>query len=353
MRSLFIAALLAATTTTPAMAQMDRGDGAAQESRGDFGRALRSRLEGMNQRRDAAPPPQSAPPPQAAQQVDPGRGGWQRGGGNWNRGGEGGQAARIPQQAPQAFPQADANRGWNRGGGNWGGNRGRDEMTVGHARDDHGEGRRRWDPQNGGQGRPDQGHDGRFDRHEDHASNGGFDRRGGQRWGWNGGGNGGVGWRNDRHEDRRDNRDDGHHDNRGWRNNNGWNHGNTAWGWNRGDSSWGWNRGYDRGSNRGWDRGWRNDDRYDWHSYRNRYGDRFRQSRYYDPYGSRYGYRGFGIGIRIDSLFYGSRYWISDPWAYRLPDPPYGCRWVRYYDDALLVDMRSGYVIDVINDIFW
>ena len=51
--------------------------------------------------------------------------------------------------------------------------------------------------------------------------------------------------------------------------------------------------------------------------------------------------------------FFGSRYWISDPWRYRLP-PVYGpYRWVRYYDDALLVDIYSGEVVDVIYDFFW
>jgi hypothetical protein len=28
-------------------------------------------------------------------------------------------------------------------------------------------------------------------------------------------------------------------------------------------------------------------------------------------------------------------------------------RWIRYYDDALLVDIRDGYVVDVIHDFFW
>ena len=28
-------------------------------------------------------------------------------------------------------------------------------------------------------------------------------------------------------------------------------------------------------------------------------------------------------------------------------------RWVRYYDDALLVDIYSGEVVDVIYDFFW
>ncbi|WP_409574764.1 RcnB family protein [Sphingopyxis sp. PET50] len=30
-----------------------------------------------------------------------------------------------------------------------------------------------------------------------------------------------------------------------------------------------------------------------------------------------------------------------------------GYRWVRYYNDALLVDTYSGEVVDVIYDFFW
>ena len=66
-----------------------------------------------------------------------------------------------------------------------------------------------------------------------------------------------------------------------------------------------------------------------------------------------YGYRPFGIGVYMDSFFYGNDYWLGDPWQYRLP-PAYGSmRWIRYYDDALLVDIRDGYVVDVIRNFFW
>ena len=59
------------------------------------------------------------------------------------------------------------------------------------------------------------------------------------------------------------------------------------------------------------------------------------------------------MGVYLDSLFYSNRYWIGDPYYYRLP-PAYGpYRWVRYYDDALLVDIYSGEVVDVIYDVFW
>src|SRR3546814_17998620 len=71
--------------------------------------------------------------------------------------------------------------------------------------------------------------------------------------------------------------------------------------------------------------------------------------RYYSPYRN-HRYTRFSIGFTLGSLFYGERYWINDPWYYRLP-PAYGSyRWVRYYDDALLVDIYSGQVVDVIYD---
>jgi hypothetical protein len=28
-------------------------------------------------------------------------------------------------------------------------------------------------------------------------------------------------------------------------------------------------------------------------------------------------------------------------------------RWVRFYDDLLLVDVRRGYVVDVIRNVYW
>lgn len=104
---------------------------------------------------------------------------------------------------------------------------------------------------------------------------------------------------------------------------------------------------------RRWDRsGWRRDNRYDWRHYRDRNRTIYRTERYYAPYRS-YSYRRLGIGFSLGPLFYGSRYWIDDPWYYRLP-PVYGpYRWVRYYDDVLLVNIYTGEVVDVIYDFFW
>ena len=58
-------------------------------------------------------------------------------------------------------------------------------------------------------------------------------------------------------------------------------------------------------------------------------------------------------GFFLDSLFFQPRFFINDPWAYRLP-PVYGpYQWVRYYDDVVLVDIYTGEVVDVIHDFFW
>jgi hypothetical protein len=123
--------------------------------------------------------------------------------------------------------------------------------------------------------------------------------------------------------------------------------------WNRGgrdgrNDRWSDNRG-DRGS---WNRGWRNDNRYDWQRYRYSNRDRFRAGSYYSPYRG-YGYNRLSIGLILDSLFYSNRYWLNDPYQYRLPAAPYGTQWVRYYNDVVLVDVYTGEVVDVIYDFFW
>jgi Ni/Co efflux regulator RcnB len=128
-------------------------------------------------------------------------------------------------------------------------------------------------------------------------------------------------WRQDRRGDRRDWRQDRRADRRDWR--------------------------------RDWDRrSWRNDRRYDWQNWRSRNRHIYRQSPYYSPYRG-YGYSRFSIGLFLQPLFYSDRYWIGDPWQYRLPAAPAGTRWVRYYNDVILVDVYDGEVIDVIHDFFW
>lgn len=101
-----------------------------------------------------------------------------------------------------------------------------------------------------------------------------------------------------------------------------------------------------------WNRNWRSDNRFNWQRYRYSNRNLFRAGGYYSPYRG-YGYNRLSIGFILDSLFYSNRYWLSDPWQYRLPPAPYGTQWVRYYDDVLLVDVYTGEVVDVIYDFFW
>jgi len=100
-----------------------------------------------------------------------------------------------------------------------------------------------------------------------------------------------------------------------------------------------------------WNRDWRNDRRYDWRRYRDSHRSIFHLSVYFDPFGYNY-YRPLYIGYRMQPYYYGEQYWI-DPGMYNLPYPPPGTMWVRYWNDALLVDTYTGEVVDVIRGFFW
>ena len=102
---------------------------------------------------------------------------------------------------------------------------------------------------------------------------------------------------------------------------------------------------------RRWREDWRRDRNHDWRRHRDRNRSLFRFGFYYDPFG--YHYRRFGPGYTIWPTYYSSRYWLHDPWQYRLPYVGGSYRWVRYWDDAVLVDLRTGRVVDVIYDFFW
>jgi hypothetical protein len=100
-----------------------------------------------------------------------------------------------------------------------------------------------------------------------------------------------------------------------------------------------------------WNTGWRHNSRYDWQNYRRNHRSIFHIGFYYDPFG--WGYQPFDIGWRLWPAYYSNRYWINDPWMYRLPYAPPGYVWVRYWNDALLVDTWSGTVVDMIPGFFW
>ncbi|MGZ5933755.1 MAG: RcnB family protein [Rhizomicrobium sp.] len=78
--------------------------------------------------------------------------------------------------------------------------------------------------------------------------------------------------------------------------------------------------------------------RYHWHSYN-------RPSGWY--------YQRWVFGQIFPSIFWARDYWITDYWMFDLPIPPYGYVWVRYGDDALLINRRTGTVLQVVYGVFY
>lgn len=91
--------------------------------------------------------------------------------------------------------------------------------------------------------------------------------------------------------------------------------------------------------------------REDWRDYRRDHREVYRMRPYAGPRG--YRYRPVAVGYRFDPVYYGNRYAIADPWRYRLPRAEGPRRWVRYGNDAVLVNVRNGRVIAVNRDFFW
>ncbi len=322
MRTFLMSFLLVTVAAIPVAAQaqredleMRRGDRGLQRS-GDVGGGW----PGQRAQRSAPPPQvqQQAPAPQAQAQYSERRGSW---------------PSRSAGATPDTMNTAPAPRRWE----------GRTEDT---------QRRYGWNRDNGPAAapppnavpqqpqRPRQNwNNDQRERWADRNRDGGADTGGRNRWGNN---------RNDGDRDRYDtNRRDRDTRRYAYRPPNG-----------RDDRNWGnsWqNRSWSDNGNRfdRWNNDWRRDRRYDWRGYRSHNRDFYRLPRYSDPYGYDYGYRRFSIGIFLDDLLFAERYWINDPYEYRLP-PAYGpYRWVRYYDDVLLVDLRNGRVVDVIYDFFY
>lgn len=87
----------------------------------------------------------------------------------------------------------------------------------------------------------------------------------------------------------------------------------------------------------------------DWRGYRDQNRRLYARGNWNAPFR----YTSFSVGGRIAPTYYGGRYVISDPWRYRLPPVRPGQRWVRHYDDVLLVEPRRGRVIQVIRGFYW
>jgi Ni/Co efflux regulator RcnB len=78
---------------------------------------------------------------------------------------------------------------------------------------------------------------------------------------------------------------------------------------------------------------------------------RYRGSAYHRPPG--FSYRRWNYGDFLPSLYWGSSYWINDSSYYDLMPAPPGTVWVRYGDDAVLIDRYTGEVIQVEYSVFY
>lgn len=87
----------------------------------------------------------------------------------------------------------------------------------------------------------------------------------------------------------------------------------------------------------------------EWRDYRRGHRNLYARGNWRAPFA----YQSFRPGITIRSGYYAPRYVIADPWRYRLPRPAYNQRWVRHYDDVLLINIRTGRVVNVVRGFYW
>lgn len=93
----------------------------------------------------------------------------------------------------------------------------------------------------------------------------------------------------------------------------------------------------------------RQESREDWRDYRKSHRDVYRGGNWRAPFR----YSQLNVGAQLRPSYYNSRYYISDPYRYRLPRAGANMRWVRHYNDVLLVNVRTGRVMQVHRGFFW
>ncbi len=80
--------------------------------------------------------------------------------------------------------------------------------------------------------------------------------------------------------------------------------------------------------------------------------DRRDRRAYVPPYRG-WSYRPVAPGYQLRPGFYSSRYYITNPGNYRLRPAGRNLQWIRYGDDLLLVNVRSGRVVQVLHNRYW
>ena len=133
------------------------------------------------------------------------------------------------------------------------------------------------------------------------------------------------------------NRRDNARDNNNNRNDNNWRNN------NRNGSNW--NRNNSRNDHRNWQGRFNRRNVSAQHHYR------YRGNSWRWPNG--YRYQRWTFGMTLPSLFWARDYWINDYSDYGLAYPPPGTVWVRYGNDAVLIDRYSGEILEVVYDQFY
>ena len=80
-------------------------------------------------------------------------------------------------------------------------------------------------------------------------------------------------------------------------------------------------------------------------------GHRLRLGQFRYPPG--YAYRHWAIGQSLPQLLFSSAYYFTDYASLGLDAPPYGYQWVRYGPDVVLVNIRTGEILDVVSGVFY
>lgn len=93
-----------------------------------------------------------------------------------------------------------------------------------------------------------------------------------------------------------------------------------------------------RADRRVWERNWVAPQRFHWRAYH---------------YPSGWSYRRWSYGMILPLAFWSREYWIPGYWDFGLPNPPYGYVWVRYGNDALLVAVTNGLILQAWYNLFY
>ena len=63
-------------------------------------------------------------------------------------------------------------------------------------------------------------------------------------------------------------------------------------------------------------------------------------------------YQLWAVGNVLPRAYWARGYWVENYWMFALRTPPWECVWVRYGNDALLVNRRNGAIVQILRHTF-